>query len=422
MEIQTVSKILSTFNFILIIVGYPIITTLFLPDLNVKADGDVTVTRLVTVPFRATVLAVSLIIIIVHWRDRWRIDTPTFLYFLFWFLLSFRMVYDLKIRTDIYIDPSVVENQFLYAYLVCLIPAIAVFRSARYIDLEWAFRGILGGYLLLVPILAINSPILFSTEDTGGRRLFGNIAMNPISLGRAGTIMILLAIFWINRTKHVWYKIAASLLILAGIFVLLRSGSRSPLFALVVCISLYLISRSKSPVFSAFLAFTIIVVFFLTKDLLFNVVENISPVMASRLSLSGNVSEFDEISNGRFTLFGAATEKFLSHPVLGDTYTIVFPDGRVSYSHNIVLDAFMGLGFFGGLMLIFILIYALWKSCQMIYQRSPHCWIGLIYICYVTIHMFSGCFYQADVLNSLLVLIFAMGRHGFSKNVRLVFS
>ena len=135
MEIQTVSKILSTFNFILIIVGYPIITTLFLPDLNVKADGDVTVTRLVTVPFRATVLAVSLIIIIVHWRDRWRIDTPTFLYFLFWFLLSFRMVYDLKIRTDIYIDPSVVENQFLYAYLVCLIPAIAVFRSARYIDL-----------------------------------------------------------------------------------------------------------------------------------------------------------------------------------------------------------------------------------------------------------------------------------------------
>ena len=234
--------------------------------------------------------------------------------------------------------------------------------------------------------------------------------------------MILLAIFWINRTKHVWYKIAASLLILAGIFVLLRSASRSPLFALVVCISLYLISRSKSPVFSAFLAFTIIVVFFLTKDLLFNVVENISPVMASRLSLSGNVSEFDEISNGRFTLFGAATEKFLSHPVLGDTYTIVFPDGRVSYSHNIVLDAFMGLGFFGGLMLIFILIYALWKSCQMIYHGHPHCWIGLIYICYLTIHMFSGCFYQADVLNSLLVLIFAMGRHGFSKNVRLVFS
>lgn len=422
MQTHVALKYLSTFNFVLIIVGYPLITTLFLPDLHEKAEGDVTVTRLVTVPFRATVLALSLIIIILNWRDRLRINTPILLYFLFWFMLSFRMLYDLQIRTDIYIDPSVVQNQFSYAYLVCLLPAIAVFRSTRYIDFDWAFRGILCGYILLVPILAINSPVLFSTEDTGGRRLFGNIAMNPISLGRTGTIMILLAIFWINRTKQLWYRIAASILILAGIFVLLRSGSRSPLFALVVCMTLYLISRSKSPISAALVTCTIIVVFFLTKDLLFNVIDKISPVMASRLSLSGNVSEFNEISTGRFTLYGIAIEKFLTHPVLGDTYAIVFPGGWLSYSHNIVLDAFMGLGLFGGIILIMILVYALWESCQMIYQRHPYYWIGLLYISYVTIHMFSGCFYQADVLNSLLVLIISMRRYAFGHNLEIVLS
>lgn len=399
-------KYLSTLLLVFVIVGYPIVTTLFLPDVKLYdgTESDLTVTRLVTVPYRAAILVIALMVIAMNWRRHIRMQLPIKLFFIFWLLLSIRIFYDLLIRTDIHIDPSVVQNQFLYAYLVCFLPTFALFRGNRNIDYELAFRLILIGCVLLIPLLAINSTSLF-TAIGSDQRIFGNIAMNPITLGKIGVLMVLLALWWMRRSLSLRKVLVSSLLIVAGTFIILRSGSRGPLVSLIVGILFYVIARSRSPLWGISLSVIAVAILFFANSFLYETISKISPVMASRITLSGNVTQYEELSNGRSEEFAMAIDKFMNHPVVGDTYALIFPDGQLSYSHNIILDAFMGLGLLGGLLFVAILGYAFWNAYQIIRQQLSNSWVGMLCVFYIVSHMTSGCFYQADSLNALLVLV-----------------
>ena len=134
MGISKTNRFLSTILLFLTIVGYPLVTTLFLPSFTGFYDGaggDVTISRVITVPYRAIVLGISISVILMNWKQYVSMTFPMKVYLVFWFFLSLRIVYDLLIRTDIIIDPSVVQNQFLYTYAVCLIPAIALYKGLK---------------------------------------------------------------------------------------------------------------------------------------------------------------------------------------------------------------------------------------------------------------------------------------------------
>jgi O-antigen ligase len=376
---------------------------MFLPN---GTEANLAVTRVVTVPYRAFVLGLSLTVIALNWKRRIRLNLPLRLYFLFWFLLSLRIVYDLFIRTDIHIDPSVVQNMLLYSYLSCLLPAIAIFLSARAIDYNLAFKWILGGVVLLIPLLAINTPDLFSSAGAGVR-LTGNIALNPISLGILGVVMTVFGLFLLVRTGWGWRRWLGAALMVIGLVVILRSGSRGPLVVFVSSMLFYAIARLDNPVWIALTSF-VMGAFLILGDVIFEIIGRISPIMAWRLTLSGNVTQYEELTNHRNELFSAAFEKFVDHPLFGDAYALVFPDGSIFYSHNMVLDAFMALGLFGGCIFIIILLFATRNSFLLIRHHHCYWWIGLLCVSYIISHMFSGCFYQADTLNALLIILLYM--------------
>lgn len=408
MSASRLNTILSTFLLFLIVIGYPLVTTAFLPN-YITYDGteaDLTVSRAVTVPYRAAVLGLSLTVIALNWKQHIRLPLPLRLYFLFWFLLSLRIVYDLLIRTDIIIDPSVVQNQFLYSYLTCLLPAIAIFRGADAIDFDLAFKLILGGVVLLIPLLAINTPTLFSSVDAGVR-LTGNIALNPISLGMSGVVMAVFGLYMIVHLGWGWQKGLGAVLMAVSLVIILKSGSRGPLVVFVSGILFYALARLDNPIWTFLIAF-VMAAFLFIGDVIFELIGRISPIMASRMTLSGNVSQFEELTTARNELFSKAFEKFVDHPLFGDTYALIFPDGSITYSHNIVLDAFMALGFFGGCLFVIMFLYALWNSFLLIRSCHRYWWIGLLCFCYLISHLFSGCFYQADTLNVLLIIILSM--------------
>ena len=398
-KVNRANTYLSTILLCLIVIGYPLVTTIFLSN---GSEHDVTVSRLVTVPYRAFVLGLSLTLIAMNWKRRIRLNLPLKLYFLFWFFLSIRIVYDLLIRTDIIIDPSVIQNQFLYSYLVCLLPAIAIFRGGKAIDYDLALKLIIGGMFLMIPFLAINSPDLFSTVNA--ERAWGNIALNPISLGVTGVAMAVLGLFVMARTGWGWRRWLGLVLMVAGVFIILRSGSRGPLVAFVASILFYVIARLDNPIWGVLMSIAMLVSV-LMSDYIFELIGRISPVMASRMTLSGNVSQFEEFTNSRSALFSQAINRFVNHPLIGDTYALVSPDGSIIYSHNMVLDAFMALGLFGGCLFVIILLFAIRNAFLLIRYQHRFWWIGLLCICYLVKHLFSGCFYQADVFNALLIIM-----------------
>ena len=103
-------------------------------------------------------------------------------------------------------------------------------------------------------------------------------------------------------------------------------------------------------------------------------------------------------------MFKEAIDKFVDHPIAGDTFALFNPDGTIWYSHNIILDAFMSLGLFGGIIFVIIVISALWRSYLMIHVRQYNMWVGVLCVGYIINHQFSFPFYQADILNVLLAM------------------
>ena len=370
---------LTTLLLSLLIFGYPLVTTLFLPN---GGERSAAVSRVVTVPFRAIVLGLSLTLIAMNWKRRIRLNLPLRLYFLFWFLLSLRIIYDLFIRTDIIIDPSIIQNMILYSYFVCLLPTIAIVRSLKNVNYDWAFKWMLRGMFLMIPFLAVKSPYLFSTADVG--RVWGNIALNPISFGVCGATMAIFGLYVMERTGWGWRRWFGAVLMAIGVLILLRSGSRGPLVAFISSIIFYAIARLNNSVWVILSSFGL-AVFIILNDIIFEMIGRISPVMAQRLTLSGNVSQYEEFTNARSALFSQAIDKFVNHPLFGDAYALVFPNGTIAYSHNSVLDAFMALGLFGGCLFVMILLFAIRNSFILIRHRHRFWWIGLLCICYLVI-------------------------------------
>lgn len=396
---------LSTFLLVLIVIGYQIVTTVFLPGYYAEGtEGGVTVSRLVTVPYRAIVLGIAIAIIILNWHQRinWRMPIKLFLFF--WILLSIRIIFDFEFRTDIIVDPSVVQNHYIYTYLVCLIPALAVLVSVRYIDFDMAFKWLIGGHILFVFLYAYQTPTLFSTFSSEVRSA-GSMALNPIAFGQTGATLSVLCLCWLLKTSEQWQKIVAGLFICIGILIIFSSGSRGPLLALIGSSLFYVIARQQSPLWLILLLLVLGIFFYLLSDIIFDAIGSISPIMASRLTPTGNVNQYADLTTGRTELYQSAIEKFLEHPLWGDGHALFYPDGTIWYSHNMVLDAFMGLGLFGGVLFVVVLTFVVWNSYQMIHNHYKYSWIGVLCICYVIRHMFSGTFYHADALNALLVMV-----------------
>lgn len=389
----------------MIFVGYQLVTSLFLPNYATYegTEEGTAVSRFVTVPYRAFALFVSLLVLFQNRKNKIKVSEPLKLFFIFWVLLIVRILYDLYVRTDIPISSGRARETVIYVFLTCLIPALSVYKSLPSINYEMAFKFTLFGYAILIPVFYINNPLLFSTESTD-LRLEGNMAMNTIAFGHYGVTLALLALFW-GKTENVhWKAFLSYFLIGLGVFVMLRAGSRGPLVALFACFVFYYMARQKTSIAGIVIGAILIFVLYLISDFIFDIIRRISPMLASRLTLSGTATEYEELSSGRSTLYEEALNRFYDSPLIGESFAIFSPDGSFIYSHNMVLDAFMGLGIIGGIIFVVILFHSFKNSYLMVMFRSQHWWIALVCIQYIVYYMLSGAFYQSGMLNALLII------------------
>ena len=149
---------------------------------------------------------------------------------------------------------------------------------------------------------------------------------------------------------------------------------------------------------------TLALVFFLVVlnfDYILEFMGRYSPIIETRLRLTVEEGEM----TGRDILYKQAFDLFLDSPILGSQFAF-FAERGTYYSHNIILDALMGLGIIGGWMLVYMLVRSLKVSYQLIKKGDTSFWICLILMQQIFSSMTSGAFYQNQLLSVLLAYMF----------------
>lgn len=397
MKYNKLNIFLSSLNFVLMFIGYQLATSLLLP-ISSDIEG---ISRTVTVPYRAFALFISLLVILLNINNKiGRLHLAVKILLIYWLFLIIRIFYDTNIRTDVNINDT--TQLWLYVFGIILPGIYSVLKSYKAIDLnislKWVFIGIL---ITLILSLFNNAALLVDSTEIISRSS-GNVALNTITFGHLGTTGVILSLFFLSKKGgNVFKKLLFFVVMLLSFFIMLRAGSRSPILALAVVIIFWLFAKGKNFVLGLTISVIAVMLIFAFMDPILSFMGNISPIIESRL----RASIYEGHSSGRDPLYDQALQLFLDSPLVGSQFALFHNFGDFIYSHNIILDALMGLGFLGGLSIIYILWISLKKSYTMIKMKDSHFWVSLILIQQIVLSMLSGSLYYNQMLNVLLVFV-----------------
>lgn len=389
---------LSTLNFALPFVGYAVATSLFIPMTSEMER----ITSAVTVPYRAFTLGISLLVLMLNLRNTVSLTSLTKWFLLFWILLLCRMFYDLEVRSDFFILRSDKTRLWLYALLICCVNLISVIKSIKQIDLNkifpWVFFSLFG--VLLVQ-LNTNASLMVAAEELS-QRVDANQALNTISFGHYAAMSVILCISYYQRYGHkIWQKFFVAFVVIISLFVMMRAGSRGPLLSLFVALLAYSFSISKRRMQGVAAGILVLSIVFLFSDALLEIIRAVSPVMYNRMELTINEGH----TSGRDGIYLNAIDTFMNNPIFGGQFCLSI-NGKANYSHNSILDAFMGMGLLGGLLFCYILFRCFTIAHQKLPILKGYEWIFLILIQRIIAGMTSGAFYYDQLLTVLIGFVF----------------
>lgn len=395
MSINKVNIFLSTLNFILCFVGYQLATSIFLP-----VSSDIaSISLSVTVPYRAFAFFVSIIVIIINYKNHFRLyNVPLIAFLFFWGILIIRMFYDIYFGINFKLTET--SQLWLYVFGICLPIVFSIIISFKYIDLDKSFFWIFcATALILVLSLFSNQALLFGSDE----RQDANLAFNTIQFGHFGTSATILGIFILIKKKlKVHLRLIVFLITILGLFCMLRAGSRGPVVALIFVLFFFLFSRGKNlfrSIISLSVAISLTIVLI---EQILTFMRNISPIMEDRLRLA--IYEGD--TSNRDPLYELAIKSFLESPLIGKQFAFFDTDGTFVYTHNLILDTLMGLGIVGFVAIVYILFSAFKISYYLIRKNDSQYWLALLLLHQIIFNMMSSAFYYNQLMSALFVILF----------------
>lgn len=349
--------------------------------------------RVVTIPFRALMLIISLYIIITGVVNNKFIipSKKTILFFLFWLLYVCRLIVDLYLRD---IQATVFDNKLDYilnAIGICIIPVVSLL-FAKDIDTEWIlkwFYHIL--FVALIISLFLNLNINSEESQQSYGRYGGGGSLNTINYGHQGVSLSLLSLFLISRAKHNIIKITLYVSsFLLGLFVMYLAGSKSPLVALIICCAFFYCSI-KGFFKGIFILLSLSLPFFIFTDHIIGFLSNYGGSFFDRITKA-----LDSGDQSRMWLLGEGFNEFAGSPFTGSAFVL---QGQNTgswngfYPHNIFIESLMALGIIGGILILGIIAKGWHDSYKVLRTSHSSGWIGLLFIQYSILAMFSNAIY-----------------------------
>jgi len=360
----------------LTLVGYP------LAGLVSSALGLESTTT--SIPMRVLVLLVGAATV-AHFavqRHAFRLDG---LVFLFFWLYLIRLVWDLQVP---WFEDLLTAIVFFVATV--MLPAIAAMIGARgYDERSTAQIVFLVGAFVCLGALALNRLGIGTTAElttTTGRLWLA--ALNPISLGHVATTTIIAALAIWGSPRIIGGRLALAGGVLVALACLVLAASRGPIVALIVAgISYALLQGRWGRIFAGGLSLLIV-----------------GPVILATQGIT-IIDRFTDISSDVSALERVMTQEralsqALANPVFGSAYVEVISG---QYPHNLILEAFMALGFFG--LGLFLLICARAGIQAAVRLRAGQVFLPLLLVQYFIAAMFSGALWGASALFVVMVTL-----------------
>ena len=365
--------------FVLSLTGYP-----FVGLVATLMNWESTIA---SVPFRALMLAASLVIILQAascsrwWRNnRWLL--------LFWFIYLVRLLWDLLIPGV----PGAAEALGVFVAITAL-PSIAVGLAAtrglseRYT--AWRLCIVGGAVCALATAMRAfgwGAAQMLSEEATLGRLAFE--AVNSITLGHVAA-STLLAVRCLARGHLTPARVAALFVIgLAAGTCLLLSNSRGPLLALAVCSVAFALATGH---WRWLILMALVLVPAVTDP---------ESAIWARIATGGE----DDSSLERLVLQANAIRQFIDHPIVGGAFTEL---ELLTYPHNLFIETAMALGIVGLATLLILLSRSLRHGWMSLRAANPL--IALLFLQYFIAAQFSGSIWGAASLWAAVALLSQVG-------------
>lgn len=392
---QRIIEHLSNLNLIVFFVGFDLVTSLaslFIADIGENS-------QLVTIPFRAFALLLSLIVLILNLRKRTNINSSIFCLFFYLTLLSIRLLYDFGIRSDI---DTFRSNQAQVILLFCsmFVNIISVVKSYTNIDLAKVFKYVFIFYAIILVINFITVQEFTVESDSIQHQVDMNLR-NTIATGYIAVIFILLSLYYFYSKKtNTFYKFLLIPTIVIAVIILLRAGSRGPLLSVLGGFIVYFAFKGKNPWKTFIYSLISLLIVILLYDAILSAIVKVSPVMAYRIEYT--LEEGDKL---RMEYFIAGIEGFLNNPFTG-SYAFVYTSYEwYEYPHQLIIEAFMATGILGGLALTYVLFTVIKNIIINIRNNSPNLWIDLIAITYVIRALTAGSIYYGEYSTIFLLVL-----------------
>jgi len=374
---------------LLTLIGYPLVAPV---SIILQIDN-----RLVSVPFRALVLLLSLMVIIKGFvlRDRFPAGPFWIVWWIFWGLYISRIIIDGLLNPEVLRLP--LSEYLLYAIGMSLIPALALsIKLDDYIlnrALIWLIvLGALASVLSIWMIIG-NKELMAISDLTVGRQ--ATDTLNPIGLAHLGVSVVIMCSWVLCRAEtHGPLQYALFIIsLLIGAGAVLAGASRGPMFVLMITLPMIIYTGIKNLHGKHLFRLSVIIVGFLLA--LVWLLINIETITALH-----RVQESLFTDDTRMGLFDAGLELFLNNPILG-----AGTEPLECYPHNVILESFMLSGVFSGFLFLTILMMSLVAAIKIFFVYPKNSWISLLYFQYLLGAMFSGSLYLSASMWALMVLV-----------------
>ena len=348
------------------------------PLLAVTSDVfDLGATRNASIALR---VLVGLAAVLALWfgRDSFRLAPGPFLgaALLFWLAYFYRFAYEAWLDETLAHQTSVTDALFVWALFV-MVPAAGALLGLDRESAARAFRYTLAMTVLTAAMLCWQSADMLLVLVKSGAGRIALDKLNAISLGSVGCVLIILAVAgagsWRGARKALpLVALGVVAAVLAGVFLLIVSGSRGPALALALTMALYWLYPLRALKFVVGLAM-IVALGWAVAEMLQLILDEFGLDFAKRYR---DAAEGDSASvEIRKRSFEGAWHQFLESPFIGSSLL----ERRTGfYPHNLVLEAFMVTGLVGGLSYLLCLAYLL-RGIGVLLRRSPsHAWLAAL--------------------------------------------
>lgn len=371
--------------------GFPLfsgVAALLLPS-NTSIGG---------IAYRAVVMLLAVPWVVMLLRGRATLSRTDFwwLMWLLWLGLGLRLFHEIERGVPMPQNADPIRVALIFAS--CVLPSIAMGAISFARNEGQRFCDVALFCCWLSTLVVVVASLFFArgyAAQVLQRASTDNI--NPILVGHLGVSCIILSCF--GARTIVLFLIARVSFCLAGVMLLVASGSRGPFLALLVVAAVAVLRfvalrrRLWAPLWPSLALLCLFAP-------LWSAIPGLADTpLAERIAVS-DVLNSREL--GRSNLIPRAWEMFLERPLLGAGMS---DEVYRQHPHNVIVEAFVAMGVVGGVLFCFALSYCTLRMLRLVFSRDSWSWIGFLFLQYLVFGMLSGSLYQHEQLWYLMALV-----------------